>query len=52
MDNKTVLLICGLALVVIGIASFAASWVLGVILIVAAVVVLIASLRTRTSGTE
>lgn len=49
MNQRFVLLMLGLALVVLGIVSFSSSTLLGVVLVVAAIVVLIISVR-RTSG--
>lgn len=48
MKPKPVLLILGLVLVVLGIVSFSSSTLLGVVLVVAAIVVLIISV-SRTS---
>lgn len=48
MKPKPVLLILGLVLVVLGLVSFSSSTLLGVVLVVAAIVVLIASV-SRTS---
>ena len=48
MNSGTARLICGLVLVAIDIASFAASGVLGVLLLLAAIAILITSVRTTS----